>query len=443
MRPDTLDRYREQFAQFDAGRRRREPDWLRAARRGALERFAITGLPSMQYDDWKYTNIAPIERRAFRPAAAASRAASAGQLRHVALPGAHALVFVNGHFSADLSDSAGLPDGVRAVSLALALPADTGAIGGHFAAEGEQGLGGFSALNAAFWTDGAYVELAAGVTLAAPIHLLYVSTEPELALYPRTLVRAGPGARATIVEHYVGLDRAACLTNASTRIVADTAAAIEHVRLQQESAQSFHVGTTHVRQGPASSVASFDIALGALLARHDIAVFLDGERGQATLGGLYLAGGRQHIDHHSRVEHASPGCRSRELYKGVLDGAARAVFHGRVVIHAQTQRSDARQANHHLLLSRQAEVDTRPELEIHADDVQCSHGATVGQLDPEQLFYLRTRGVGAAAAQTMLTHAFASEVIGMIDSAPLRARVEQLVAARLAAPPPSPTGGTR
>jgi Fe-S cluster assembly protein SufD len=257
-----------------------------------------------------------------------------------------------------------------------------------------------------------------------PIHLLFIATQEDLAMHPRNLIRAAPGARATIIEHFAGPNDIAYFTNAVTHLVAGEGAEIEHVRVQQESARAFHVAALHARQAANSRIISHAFSLGALLSRNNIDIRLDAEGAAVTLNGLYVAGRRQHVDHHTRIDHARPRCISRETYKGVLDGAARAVFHGRIVVHPDAQKSDARQSNRNLLLSGQAEVDTRPQLEIHADDVQCAHSATVGQLDEQQLFYLRSRGVDASCAKAMLIEAFAREVIARIDFTPLRERLE-------------------
>ena len=258
-----------------------------------------------------------------------------------------------------------------------------------------------------------------------------ISTVSGVAIYPRNVLAAEEGARATVVEHYTGPAGSAYFTNAVTQITTGADATIEHYKLQQEGLQAFHVGGIHATQARASRFASHSLSLGAALARNDISTTFDAQGCEATLNGLYLAGGRQHVDHHTRMDHVKPRGTSREYYRGVLDGAARGVFNGKVTVHEGAQQTDAHQANHNLLLSKDAEVDTKPQLEIYADDVKCTHGATVGQLDDAALFYLRSRGVNEALARSLLVYAFAHDVIDRIRVAPLRAHLEQVLLARL------------
>jgi Fe-S cluster assembly protein SufD len=280
-------------------------------------------------------------------------------------------------------------------------------------------------------SDGAYVHLARGVVLEEPIHLLFVALTPNAAAHPRNLVVAEAGAQATVIEHYVGRDGVEYFTNAVTQIFAAEGAAVEHCKLQQEAAQGFHVGAIHAAQGRDSRFVSHSMAFGAALARNDITTQFDAAGCTATLNGLYVAGGRQHIDHHTRIDHGRPDGTSREYYRGVLDGRSRGVFNGKVIVHPGAQHTDAEQLNHNLLLSEGSEIDTKPQLEIYADDVKCTHGATVGQLDDAQLFYLRSRGVEEETARALLTYAFAQDVIDRIRIAPVRARLKQLLLSRL------------
>ena len=402
--------------------------WLKRQREEALARFAAAGFPGTHDEEWKYTSLAVLERLTFRPALAeAEFPAPADSLPWQLGSPAHRLVFVNGRHAPALSQLLPLPSGATVASLGEMLERSPQRVEPWLASEG----GALADLNAAFLSDGAFIQLGDGVALEAPIHLLYLTTGEGLAVHPRNLIVAGTNAQATVVEQYVGLAGGAGFTNAVTRIVAGRDARIEHCKLQQESAQAFHIAAIQSVQSAGSGFTSHSLSLGALLARNDIATRFDGAHCETTFNGLYVAGGRQHVDHHTRIDHASPSGTSREFYRGILDGHARGVFSGRIVVRKDAQRTDASQANHNLLLSREAEADTRPQLEIYADDVKCSHGATVGQLDENMLFYLRSRGVEDDLARNLLTYAFAREVIERIRLDALRTRVEEMLISRL------------
>lgn len=439
---------REHYLEHYAERRAALPGaalpWLARAREAALARFGQLGLPTLRDEDWKYTNVAVLDRRTFvgAPVAEADEALRE-RVERLALEGCHLLVFADGRHLPALSRLGELPEGVRVGSLAAALDSPPAWLAETLGASGEDCANGFVALNAALWTDGALVEVPPGEVLERPLQLLFLAGEgegdAETAAFPRNLIRLGAGARVAVIEHYAG-GAAPYLTDAVTRIDLGEGAKLEHARFQEEGARAFHVAELRAALARDARLAAYSFALGGLLARNDIAVGLAGEGSAAELTGLYLAAGRQHQDHHTRIDHLSPQGTSREFFKGVVDEAGRAVFHGRVVVHPDAQRTDAQQANHNLLLSEAAEVDTKPQLEIYADDVKCSHGATVGQLDPAQLYYLRSRGLNEPAARALLIHAFAAEVVERVTIAPLRARLEDLLRARL---PAEPAGATR
>ena len=401
--------------------------WLRCARSDALERFAVLGLPTTRDEDWKYTSVAAIERRVFGIAAEASpdRQLAAVVARH-ALDGTHRLVFVDGHYVPALSHVGALPAGARVGSLALAVTAYPDRLAESFANDGAADSG-FGALNAALWSDGAWIELAPGVELELPVHLLFLTTCNDLASFPHNLIHAGAGAAVTLIEHHAGPDDASYLTDAVTRIVLGQGARVAHTKLQQEGRRSFHIAAIHAEQAQDSRFGSHAFAFGGQLARSEIATRFGAEGCEAQLVGLYVGSGRQHVDHHTCVDHARPRGTSREIYKGVLDGNSRAVFNGRVIVRADAQQTDAQQSNRNLLLSDSAEIDTKPQLEIWADDVKCAHGATVGQLDADQLHYLRSRGIDEAAARALLIRAFAADTLGGIEHAGLRARLQTLL----------------
>ena len=410
--------------------------WLASLRSAALERFAQSGWPTMRDEDWKYTNVADIEQNAFHAlpfqemhgdAAAALGALVDG----LALNGGagHLLVFLNGHHAPALSAPGHLPAGVTLASLAATLDKTPEALEPYLANDDRQTV--FGALNTAFMADGAYLHLPRGTVVDAPIHLLFIATQEGAAITPRNVIVADEGTHATVIEHYAGTDGVIYFTNAVTQIFAATNAGIEHYKLQQEALQAFHVAGIHALQAKDSRLTSHSITLGAALTRSDITTAFAATGCEATLDGLYLVGGRQHVDNHTRIDHLEPNGTSHESYRGVLDGHSRAVFNGKVIVYPGAQKTQAYQANHNLLLSRDAEVDTKPQLEIYADDVKCTHGATIGQIDESQLFYLRSRGVEETMARGLLVHAFAQDVIERIRVPVLRTRLEQILFTRL------------
>ncbi|NMG76949.1 Fe-S cluster assembly protein SufD [Aromatoleum diolicum] len=402
--------------------------WLRRVRSDAIGRFAELGLPTTRHEDWKYTSVAAIERRAFdTPFDASSNGLAERALARHALDGTHRLVFVDGRYAPGLSRLDTLPAGAQVGSLAAAIAARPDRLEDLFVADDEAPANGFTTLNSALWADGAWIDLAPGVVLDMPIHLLFITTRNDLASFPRNLVRAGAEAGVTLIEHHAGPDDASYFTDAVTRIVLGKGARVAHAKLQQEGRRSFHIAAIHAEQAQDSRFGSHAFAFGGQLARSEIATRLGAEDCEAKLVGLYVGSGRQHIDHHTCIDHAQPRGTSREVYKGVLDGAARAVFNGRVIVRPDAQQTDAQQSNRNLLLSDSAEVDTKPQLEIWADDVKCAHGATVGQLDADQLHYLRSRGIDEAAARSLLIRAFAADTLEGIEHAALRARLESLL----------------
>ena len=326
-----------------------------------------------------------------------------------------------------------MPEGVKAGSLASALDSDGGLLEEHLARYASYRRNAFTALNTAFVEDGAFVYLPKDAVVKEPIHLLFLSTASKdpAVCHPRNLIVAGSSAQATVIESYAGLEGGVYFTNAVTEIVTGEQSRIDHTRLQRESERAFHVATMEVSQHRDSAFASRSISIGAKLVRNDLNVLLNGEGCDCTLDGLYLAGGEQHVDNHTTIDHAKPHCSSRELYKGILDGKSTGVFNGKIIVRKDAQKTDARQTNNNLLLSEESLINTKPQLEILADDVKCTHGATIGQLDEEALFYLRTRGIGDAAARSLLTYAFASEIIGRIRIQPIQCRLDLLLSRSL------------
>lgn len=402
-------------------------------RQAAIERFEALGFPTLRQEAWRFTNVAPIARTPFRLATPDGAVTDRRDLGEDLYPGADwiQLVFVNGSFQPRLSILEGLDSRVTAGSLASVLAA--GDPDPHLARHAAADEDAFGALNTAFMSDGAEIRIPRGLDPGRPIHLLYVSipgAEPTVT-HPRNLVVAEPGSRATIVESYVGRGDGTYLTNGVSEIVAAEEAVIDHYKLGFEGLSAYHIGATHLHLGAGSTVTSQTVTIGGALVRNNITAVLDGPGAHCTLNGLYLPVGRQHVDNHLRVEHAKPHCDSREFFKGILDDHARAVFTGRIIVHKDAQKTDAKQTNMNLLLSEHAQVDTKPQLEILADDVKCTHGATIGQIDEEAIFYLRSRGIDRDAAQGVLLHAFANECLQRVKVEPLRRRLQGVLFDRL------------
>lgn len=341
-------------------------------------------------------------------------------------------MFVNGVYSRELSSVGDLPRGVRLESLADAVASGADGVEQHLARHAGFEDNAFVALNTAFIRDGALVYVPRGRVVEEPIHVLYLSTMGDAGdiAQPRNLVVVESGGMATLVESHLSLSDGAYFTNAVTEAFVGDGAVVDHYKIQREGQEAFHIATTQVHQERESTWWSCSIAMGAKLARDNLNVLLNGEGCDSTLNGLYLATGDRQVDNHTAIDHAKPHCTSFELYKGIVDGNARAVFNGKIFVREDAQRTDAKQLNQNLLLSETAEVDTKPQLEIFADDVKCTHGATVGQLPEEALFYLQTRGLSRAAASSLLTYGFAREVVSLIKSEPIRAYLDGLLLTR-------------
>ncbi|MDH3689363.1 MAG: Fe-S cluster assembly protein SufD [Gammaproteobacteria bacterium] len=409
--------------------------WVRQMREQGLSRLQTAGFPTTRDEAWKYTNVRPITKHRFTPATPQRDGLSLDDTRRFALPGlnSHRLVFVNGHFSQALCDLSGLPEGLFVGSLASALERDAAAVEPYLGRCAPENSHGFDALNSAFLTDGAYIRIDSDCVLERPVEILCVSSSDgeDLMNLPRNLIIAGAGSQSIIIERYVAAGGARYLTNSMTELFCAADSTVEHYKLQQEDINAFHVGGLYLRQERSSRFTSHNIAIGGSLVRNALYADLADEGVECNLNGLYLGTGRQHLDNYTHIDHSKPNCTSREFYKGILDGRARAVFHGRIVVHADAQHTDAQQENKNLLLSRDAEVDTKPQLEIYADDVKCAHGATVGQLDADAMFYLRSRGVEENAARSILTYAFANDVLERVSVAPIRVELEKKLTSRL------------
>ncbi len=413
------------------------PGWLVPARREAFARFAAAGFPTARDEEWRFTPLAPLARTDWEAAAPAAALPDPAALDRFQFghPEWTTLVFVNGRYASALSRRGAPVPGVTVLPLREALDAAPELARRTLTRGPAPHEPVFGALNAALAADGAVLRIAAGVDAGDPIHLLHVTTADAAGrvVSPRTLVVVERGARAQLVETFAGLAPAAIFTNAVTDVELGEGAWLEHTRIQREDPAAYHIGFTRVEQGRDSHYRNFSLAMGGAIARHNLHTRLNAENVEALLYGLYLAGGEQLVDNHTAIFHDHPNCRSWEVYKGILDGKSRAVFNGKVFVQPAAQKTDAKQTNRNLLLSDGARVDTKPQLEIFADDVKCTHGATVGRLDEIAYYYCQSRGMPRAAAERLLTYAFAAEVVAEVASAPVREALDALVRSRLGA----------
>jgi Fe-S cluster assembly protein SufD len=431
MTDATKDFYLANFAELEREVAHNGQAWTQPLRKAAIARFGELGFPTTHDEEWKYTNVAPIARLPFQPAKRPAPGLAVEALAAATIPDlvCAQLVCVNGHFVPELCALQALPTGVEVGSLAHALATRPFGLEAHLARYTGFEEQAFVALNTAFMRDGAYVYVPRGCIVDVPIHLVFISLPQGEATvsHPRNLLVFEESAQATVIESYIGLGHDVYLTNAVTECVVGQNATVEHALLEWESAKAFHIATLQIQQARSSNVVSHAIATGGALARHDINVVLDGEGGENTLNGLFMATDQQHIDNHTRIDHVRPHCTSRELYKGILDGKGRGVFNGKIVVHKDAQQTDAMQTNKNLLLSQDASIDTKPQLEIFNNDVKCSHGSTIGRLDENSLFYLRTRGLEEADARRLLTYAFASELVDRLTVGALRTMLNDRV----------------
>ncbi len=428
--------YLAAFKRLAESRVGQDPAWLARLREEAAARFEELNFPTTRDEEWKYTSVAPILKVPFHQALAQDgQRATAESVAPFAFQESRQsqLVFINGIYSQQLSNLSAIPNEIVVCNLAAAPEAHANVIREHLAAHADYRGQVFTALNTASIGDGAFVYVPPGKIVETPIHLLFISTAPEASIisHPRTLVVAGQDAVAMVIESYVSLADDLCFTNAVTEVVAGAGAVIDHYRLQEESERGFHIGTTEVHQERGSNYSSCAISLGGEIARHNLNVALTGEHIVSTINGLYVVTDRQHVDNHTTIDHRQPYCTSHQLYKGILDGKSRAVFSGKIFVRAGALLTDAKQLNKNLLLSHEATVDTKPQLEIFADDVKCAHGATVGQLEDDELFYLASRGLTPERARALLTYGFAEDVISKIRLESARKQLDEIVLARL------------
>lgn len=438
-----LGSYLEAFGQVQE-RTTRQPAWLRSLREEAFGQFCEIGFPTLKHEAWRFTSVAPISKESFILPPESTIELTLEDLRPFVLSAsACRLVFVNGRFAPSLSDCGSLPQGVEAGSLAAEIDRNSTALesnlGRHLTLRGDA----FTSLNTAFLEDGAYVRIARGTILAAPIHLLFVSTESDAATmaHPRNLLIAERDTQADIVEEHVSLGDGKFFSNVATELVAEENSVVAHHLIENENRKTFHISTLQIEQDRNSNASSHSVLIGGALVRNNVHPVLAGEGGMCLINGLFFGDGSQHLDNYMLVDHASPHCASHQFYNGILSGTSHGVFHGRIIVRKDAQKTDAKQTNRNLLLSDSAQIDTKPQLEIYADDVKCTHGATIGQLDENALYYLRSRGVDEHSARELLLFAFAGECTGRIRSLPVREHIEQLVRQSLPEVPQSPSTG--
>ncbi len=426
--------FQEQASAFAAAASDSAPAPLTALRAAGAEAFARLGFPTTRSEDWKYTSVSAIANTPF--VAALERGVGtldAAALAPYTFGGAWPLVvFLNGRFAPALSHISALPDGVRVMDLATAAVQEPELLARHLGVAAPADRDGFTALNAAFAGEGVLIHVAKEMVTDVPVHILHVTDANGAGVmsHPRHLLIAERHAKASVIESYVSLADVSYFTNAVVEVSVDNGATLQLLRIQQESPTAFHVGTVEARQGRDSHFMAFTFQTGAALSRSNVFTVLAGEGCGTTLNGLYMLGNTQHGDHQTRVEHVAPNCFSREAYKGLLDDASHGVFNGKVYVHPEAQKTDGKQTNNTLLLSKDAQIDTKPQLEIFADDVKCTHGATVGRIDETSLFYLKSRGVGQLLARQLLMYAFAADVLETIENEAVKEALEQLTMVR-------------
>ena len=416
------DLYLTDFVDLQKERETLDPSWLKELREDAMRIFTQKGFPTLKDEPWRFTNLTPIARTDFT-------LAPLGRIDEARLAriefsdfGIPRLVFVNGRVAPELSTGLDRLQGVRVLPLSKAIQSREPALERYYGRCGDYEEHAFSALNLAFSSEGAFIHVSKGAVVETPLHLLHIHTDAvdPYRVHPRTLLLAEESSEFTFLESFLGIGDNAYLCSPVTETVVGDNAKIDHYRLQKESRRAYHIGVNQVQQGRDSSYVSCGIDLGATLTRNDLSCVLNGTGGWSGLNGLYLLNQKQHVDNFTTLRHSAAHCNSREMFKGILDDSARGIFRGRIIVDKGAQKTDSKQTNQNLLLSDKAFVNTKPQLEIYADDVKCTHGATIGQLDETALFYFRSRGIHQTAARSLLVYAFASEVLETLKVTPLK-----------------------
>ena len=428
---ETAASFAERFGALPATLPEGEPGWLRNLREDGLARFQALGLPTPKLEAWKYTNLRPLEKTGFAPGLPEDGTVSIDWVPSLVKdrPAKHRLVFVNGRLRPDYSGLGDLPAGITLEPLATTLAQDPGLLESDLGRIGRAEDQAMLALNSAFMEDGFVLRVGTGVALQDPIEVVFIgglNDQPQ-TYHPRNLILLDDNSQVTLIECHVGLGQGSYLSNGATEVRVGQGATLRHVKVQAEAETGFHLNTTHVEVARDATYDCFGLSAGGQLARNEIAVRLNGTGAHCQLGGAYMVRGQQHCDNTTVIEHIAPQASSREVFKGVLDDKARAVFQGRIVVHRDAQQTDGHQLSKALLLSDGAEIDAKPELEIYADDVKCSHGATAGELDHDALFYLRARGIPEPAARRLLIQAFLAEALEEIEAEEIRTALTEKI----------------
>ena len=433
---DILNLYPGYFRAFEELMLGKSDTVIDSIRRNAFEQFITSGFPTNKNEEWRFTNITPITKRKFVPSfREMPHKIQAEQLEKIIIPGmsANRLVFVNGKYDKNLSLIKSKNGQIEIGSLSEAILSRSEIVKEHLSRYANFEKNPFTALNTGFINDGALVHIPGGIMLEDPVYILFIASGSSnpFVYHPRNLILIGKNSRTSIVEHYVNFDGNSYFTNGVTELMLEEHSVATHTKILDESKDAFHIGSTEVHQKNNSNFTSHSISIGGSLIRNNLTSVLDGERIECTFNGLSLGTAGQLIDNHTTIDHARPNCSSHELYKAILDGRSKGVFNGKIYVRKDAQKTDAKQTNKTLLLSDTATINTKPQLEIFADDVKCTHGATIGYLDSESIFYLRSRGISEDAAREMLTFAFANDVIKRITLEPVQAHLQQIINYRL------------
>lgn len=430
----ALQAYLEEFEAFAKRAPGADAPWIKQLRQEAFARFWELGFPTVRDEDWRFTSLAPLNTQTFWLATNSGTALVDLDTIDTLTPAGvtNRIVFVNGQYAPELSrieETAGLV----VMPLGEAIAAGHPLVQQHLAKHEKYRHDAFTALNTAFIENGAFVHVKRGAVIEQPIYVLYVSVGNGEALmsHPRNLIVADEQSQATIVEDYVSVGADAgtpFFSNVVTELIAGQDSVLSHFMIEREDTAAINISTLHLQQARNANVDSHSVLIGGGLVRNNVHPVLAGQGADCLINGLFVANGRQHMDNYMKVEHAAPHCNSRQFYNGILDGQSRGVFHGRIIVHKDAQKTDAKQTNRNLLLSDGAQIDTKPQLEIYADDVKCTHGATIGQMDEEALFYMRSRGIAEQEARRLMLFAFASECLDRMKPGPVRTWLDQHVA---------------
>ena len=427
---DIKNQYLKSYELFENSLNGDRVSSISCLRKKAFGKFSELDFPTTKDEEWKYTSIAPLLEHNFVPGLQ-KKSLTREQVKNFLFEDldSNVVVLVNGFYSDELTTLKNIPGGVEVSSIAKAISSDSSLVKEHFGKYADFTTHIFTSLSTAFTKDGVLIHIPEGKIVGQPIHILFItdSGNEKLLIQPRNLFVAGKNSQASIIEHFVNIDSGVYFTNTVTEIVVGENAIVDHIKLQEESKSAFHIGRMEVDQGRSSNFASHFVSLGSSLTRNEFNSRFNDEGGECKLNGLFLTEGNQLFDVHTLIDHAKPHCNSHEHYKGILNDVSRGVFNGKVIVRPDAQKTNAFQENNNIILSKEALVNTKPQLEIFADDVKCSHGATIGQLDEDSMFYLKSRGIGEETARTILIHAFASDVITSVKVEAVKNYIEDIL----------------